>query len=317
MFSAAGKEIFAWRRGTELKHVYSGHESEVHTMMPFGPHLISVDAKSVLKVWDIKTEKLEVEFEFNNDNFEITCVAHPATYLNKILLGSRQGRLQLWNLKTREKLYKFKGWGSAVLCIEQAPAIDVVAIGLESGDILVHNLKYDETIVKFSQDWGAVTGLTFRTDGPPILISSSGSGHLALWDLEERRMAAQTRDAHGAEVAGIKCLQGEPLLLTSSPDNTLKQWIFDLPDGGSRLLRLKEGHAAPPTKIRFYGGLGNNILSSGEDSSLRSFSTVTDLLNKSFGVASWNRKLSKKHKKLANPAKMEPIIGESRMPTLN
>ena len=99
-------------------------------------------------------------------------------------------------------------------------------------------------------------------------------------------------------------------MLTSSPDNTLKQWIFDLPDGGGRLLRLKEGHAAPPTKIRFYGGLGNNILSSGEDSSLRSFSTVTDLLNKSFGVASWNRKLSKKHKKLANPAIMEPIIGE-------
>ena len=50
VFSAAGKEIFAWRRGTELKHVYSGHESEVHTMMPFGPHLISVDANSVLKV---------------------------------------------------------------------------------------------------------------------------------------------------------------------------------------------------------------------------------------------------------------------------
>ena len=173
-------------------------------MMPFGPHLISVDAKSALKVWDIKTEKLEVEFEFDNDNFEITCVAHPATYLNKILLGSRQGRLQLWNLKTREKLYKFKGWGSGVLCIEQAPAIDVVAVGLESGDIFVHNLKYDETIVKFSQDWGAVTGLAFRTDGPPTLISSSGNGHLAMWDLEERRMAAQTSSHHNSAVMSMR-----------------------------------------------------------------------------------------------------------------
>ena len=88
-----------------------------------------------------------------------------------------------------------------------------------------------------------------------------------------------------------------------------------MPDGSGRLLRLKEGHSAPPTKIRFYGGLGQNVLSAGEDSSLRSFSTVTDLLNKSFGVASFNRKASKKHKKFkkdvnASALIMPPVIGE-------
>jgi U3 small nucleolar RNA-associated protein 21 len=41
----------------------------------------------------------------------------------------------------------------------------VLAPGLENGDILLHNLKYDETVVKFHQDWGSVTALTFRTDG--------------------------------------------------------------------------------------------------------------------------------------------------------
>jgi U3 small nucleolar RNA-associated protein 21 len=50
------------------------------------------------------------------------------------------------------------------------------------------------------------------------------------------------------------------------------------------------------------------ILFIAEDSTLRSFSTVTDLLNKSFGVASYNRKLAKKHKKMENPVKMNPII---------
>lgn len=41
--------------------------------------------------------------------------------------------------------------------------MNVVAIGLECGDIYIHNLKFDETLMKFSQDWGAVTGITFRT----------------------------------------------------------------------------------------------------------------------------------------------------------
>ena len=35
---------------------------------------------------------------------------------------------------------------------------------------------------------------------------------------------------------------------------------------------------------------------------------MTELLNKSFGVASYNRKLSKKHKKIHNPTKMRPIV---------
>ena len=37
--------------------------------------------------------------------------------------------------------------------------------GLENGDIYLNNLKFDETVVKFHQDWGSVTALTFRTDG--------------------------------------------------------------------------------------------------------------------------------------------------------
>ena len=49
-----------------------------------------------------------------------------------------------------------------------------------------------------------------------------------------------------------------------------------------------------------------------EDSSLRVFSTIIDLLNKSLGVASYNRKLSKKHKQIENPVKMEPIIGKGK-----
>jgi WD40 repeat protein len=56
-----------------------------------------------------------------------------------------------------------------------------------------------------------------------VLVSTSAAGHVALWDLETRALAAQMRNAHSAEVTGAKCLHGEPVLVTSSPDNTLKQ----------------------------------------------------------------------------------------------
>ena len=45
----------------------------------------------------------------------------------------------------------------------QAPAVHVVAVGLESGRIILHNLKFDETVLELKQDWGPVTTLSFRT----------------------------------------------------------------------------------------------------------------------------------------------------------
>lgn len=43
------------------------------------------------------------EISFNED-FTASSLLHPSTYLNKVLIGSREGVLQLWNIKTRYEL---------------------------------------------------------------------------------------------------------------------------------------------------------------------------------------------------------------------
>ena len=45
----------------------------------------------------------------------------------------------------------------------QAPAIDVIAVGLADGRVVLHNIRYDETLITFTQDWGPVTAISFRT----------------------------------------------------------------------------------------------------------------------------------------------------------
>jgi len=311
-FVAAGNDIFMWKiDAIKLEKVLKGHKSTVHLLLPFAHKLLSVDSQSYLKIWDTVTGKEDLELTFDKNKFEVSALCHPSTYLDKVLVGSSQGPLHLWNIKTTKLIYTFEGWKSGVTRLEQAPAINVVAIGLKSGDIYLHNLKYDEVVVHFHQDWGPITGLSFRTDGPPIMITGSSSGHLAFWNLEERKLVSQMRNVHSEEkggVSGLVCLASEPLLVTSSADNRLKLWIFDMPDGGARLLRSREGHEAPPSKIRFYGSTGAFILSGGQDSSLRAFSTVKDVLNKNFGHASYNRKQSKRFKVDEDPLRMPSIL---------
>lgn len=292
-YTAADKCIYAWRGGKHQHHVYRGHKANIHLLLPFGHHLIAVDESNVLKVWDIKEETVYLEIPFNAEKFEITAIAHPPTYINKMLFGSKQGSMQLWNLRDNRLIYTFIGQEKSITCIEPAPAIDVVAVGHRDGHIVLMNLKYDEILMEFRQDWGTVTKITFRTDGLPIMASASLNGHMAFWDLEERKVVNQLQ-VHEKTVTTAICMPNEPLLLTTSPDNSLKMWIFDMSDGGARLLRIREGHTGPPLCIRHHGWNGTTILSSGEDSSLRAFSTITETFNKSLGKASYHRKLSKK-----------------------
>jgi U3 small nucleolar RNA-associated protein 21 len=203
--------------------VYRGHAATVHLMLPFGPQLLTVDTEGVLKVWDIKTGAEYLEMTFNNEKTLVSALCHPSTYIDKVLVGSSQGHLQLWNLKSTKLIYTFSGWSSGVTALEQAPAIDVVAIGLRSGEVFLHNLKFDETVVKFQQDWGPVTGVAFRTDDKPVMVTGSPAGRVAVWDLEGRKLALQMRSCHQGAVTGLQCLAGEPIMVTSSPDNSLRQ----------------------------------------------------------------------------------------------
>lgn len=191
-------------------------------MLPFGPHLLAVDEANNLKVWDTKAAVVSLELNLSPETFTISALTHPVTYLNKILIGSVQGTMQLWNLKTAKQVFAFNGWNSPITILEQAPAVDVVAVGLASGDIVLHNLKFDETVMKFKQEWGPITALTFRTDGAPIMITGSTQGHLAIWDLEQQALVQQHRHAHRGAITGLKSLPSEPLIITSSPDNSLK-----------------------------------------------------------------------------------------------
>ena len=52
MFASYESVIKSFVRGKE-RSAYLGHEGSVHTLLPFGEHLVSVDDKNNLKIWHI------------------------------------------------------------------------------------------------------------------------------------------------------------------------------------------------------------------------------------------------------------------------
>lgn len=298
--------IYCWNSFTEFIYKLESHKCAINLLCSLGNTLLSIDIDNNLKVWDVQQQCLYSEMQWNLDNFNISAVCHPPTYLNKVLIGSRQGTLRLLNLKTSKIVYEFSGWGSPVTVLEHAPALDVMAIGLEDGRIIIHNLKFDETLMTLKQDWGKVTALSFRADNNNRLLSGSSIGHLAVWDLNERSMVSLFENAHAGPILTLICAKGDPFAFTSSTDNAIKTWIFDMPDGGARLHFHREGHLEPPLKVRFHGASDMTMVSGGQDSTMRMF-----LGPKSWGInmglACYNKKEVKKAN-LKAAIKLPPII---------
>ena len=55
--------------------------------------------------------------------------------------------------------------------ISQSPAVDVVGVGTATGRIIIHNIRLDETLMSFTQDWGPISSLAFRTGDVLQLLS--------------------------------------------------------------------------------------------------------------------------------------------------
>ncbi|XP_020958679.1 WD repeat-containing protein 36 isoform X2 [Arachis ipaensis] len=242
-----------------------------------------------------------------DQSFSPSCIMHPDTYLNKVLVGSEQGPMQLWNISTKKKIFEFKGWDSPITCCVSSPALDVVAVGCADGSVHVHNIRYDEELVTFTHSTrGSVTALSFCTDGQPLLASGGSSGVISVWNLEKKRLQSVVREAHDSVITSLHFFANEPVLMSSSADNSIKMWIFDTTDGDPRLLRFRSGHSAPPLCIKFYAN-GRHILSAGQDRAFRLFSVVQDQQSRELSQHNVSRR-AKKLKVKEEEIKLKPVI---------
>uniref|UniRef100_A0A0G4FX48 Uncharacterized protein n=1 Tax=Chromera velia CCMP2878 TaxID=1169474 RepID=A0A0G4FX48_9ALVE len=271
--------------GLKQLRVFEGHRKAPSFLFVFGHLLISFNDEEMV-LWN--TEKGELEGRLPLDSgFSPSAITHPPTYLNKVVIGSRDGRLELWNVRTQKKVFAFRGHllppgassetlpavGEGVTSLEAAPnALDVTAVGFSSGRVTLLDTRTDTALAEFRQGThqGGVVSLTFRSDGGgasgsgdsgAYLVTGTSSGDICVWDLAKKQLHSVVESAHVGAVSRVAFLPGQPLLISSGRDNALVMWIFDLPDGGCRELKSRRGHAGAISRIRFYDEEGTTLLS--------------------------------------------------------
>ncbi|KAI7904599.1 Utp21 specific WD40 associated putative domain-containing protein [Cokeromyces recurvatus] len=292
VFAAAGNYVIGYKRGKEVTRVGGNGNFNIIQILILGAYIAALCDDNTLKLWDTNTKDLYTEIEFGEE-FTATYILHPSTYLNKILVSSAQGTMQIWNIRTNKMIYQFKYMGAAITCLAQSPVVDVVAIGLLDGTVVLYNIKADEKIDSVRQD-DRVTAITFRTDEEQVMATGNMHGDVALWDLSERRLAHIMKNAHDGYITSLTFLHNQPILVTAATDNSVKQWIFEKHNAVPNPFKSRSGHHAPPSKIKYFGENMKTILSAGRDHSLRSFSTIRDAQNYEFSQGHLAKKAKKR-----------------------
>ncbi|CAD6195675.1 unnamed protein product [Caenorhabditis auriculariae] len=281
-------------------------EHKITKMLVLGTQLVACDEKNGILVIDVETEE-KVLYVEGSEDFQITALVHPSTYLNKILIGSSDGRMRIFNFHTGKVIHEFnKKWNSRINVLQQSTAIDIIAVGLANGQILVMNVKTDEVLFNFRHDSG-ISAIGFRDDGEASMVSVDDKGSMAVWNLEKEELIGKVLNIHKAAVQLLHFVPGEPVMITTSTDNSMRTWIFDGADGMPRQLVILEGHSEPVTSLTFASK--TQILSAGLDGTVRKYDATSVTMRSKLGTAATMSKADARKKNVDfESVKLAPVV---------
>lgn len=182
--------------------------------------LFALGSHKIIRIFEIKTGKVLQDIPIENSE-TISCWCLLSGYSNKLLLGTEEGHLQLYNYHTGKCLWKGEDIllssrlqtpphpsgsfppfrqseaqvrlgtspTSPILSITSSVYKDVVAFGTGDGRVVIFNVVEDKIITEFQHTAGsAVTSLVFRVDKDGFLVSGTSLGEVVVWDVENRCM---------------------------------------------------------------------------------------------------------------------------------
>ncbi|KKK14604.1 hypothetical protein P175DRAFT_0502723 [Aspergillus ochraceoroseus IBT 24754] len=332
--TGASGGVWVFKRGKKVASLVlpADFTEPIDRVLVFGSWIVGCSGKSIC-VWKNGSYEYYTSLspirpgDSSEDKIYTGHICNMPTYLNKIFVGKYDGSVEIWNVKTGKLIHSiqpaFPGSGP-VTVLQPSPVLSVIAIAYRNGAIAIQNVETGQILFSSSPNSSqrqTITSLTFRTDGlgagedghcaGVMATACMGSGDITMWDLNGTgRIIGVLRGAHklsqvdlGLGVNHIEFLDGQPVIVSSGRDNSLRTWIFDQTPFSPipRPLHSRRGHSAALTKVSFLpsssdGSESNGkwLLSASKDCSLWGFSARKDSQSTELSQGSVERKAAKK-----------------------
>ncbi|KAL4778750.1 Utp21 specific WD40 associated putative domain-containing protein [Aspergillus varians] len=345
--------IWIFKRGKKIASLETPVElsAPIERLVVFGSWIVGCCGSSV-KVWKNETYEYYTSLalarfgDTSGREAHATQICNMPTYLNKVFIGKSDGTVDIWNVKTgiliHSVLAAFPNAGP-VTVLRPSPVLSVIAIAYKSGAFSIQNIETNQSIFSFepgSSQARAITSIAFRSDGAgagedgrqagAMATSCLASGDITLWDLNRGgRVMGVLRGAHRApgdnsvsSINHMEFLDGQPVIVSTGKDNSLRTWIIDESPFSPipRPLHSRRGHSDTITTVSFLPSPSDGsestakwLLSASKDSSLWGFSLRKDSQSTEVSRGSVDQRAKKRG--VVHPVSGDEIASQNNLRT--
>ncbi|MEL7359983.1 MAG: WD40 repeat domain-containing protein, partial [Cyanobacteria bacterium J06560_6] len=193
---------------------------------------------------------------------------------DRIVSGSYDSTLRLWDLKGNAIGKPFEGHSGSVSSVAFSPKGDRIVSGSDDGTLLLWDLEGNTIGFAFEGHNGQILSVAFSPKGDRI-VSGSYDNTLRLWDLEGNAIGSAFK-GHNGRVLSVAFSPEGDRIVSGSYDNTLQLWDLE----GNTVGATFEGHRGPVWSVGF-SLQGDRIVSGSDDRTLR----LWDLEGNAVGAA--------------------------------
>ncbi|KAL7720950.1 WD repeat-containing protein [Entamoeba marina] len=256
-------------KGYEEYHI----DTPISSSLLFGNHLL-VASEGTLHIIDIDERVLLKKIQLPCKS---PTLQHPRDYLNKITLAEGK-QLYLMNINTEKVLFTFQ-FPAKIVAVEQSPDIDIHAIALETGEIIIHDLRKNQKICSLyvSKTPSSLCFINGLPSGDIFLVVGDISGVINVISIQSRVTIASLFH-HTNNVHTLISFPNELHFYSVASDNSIKMFVID-PLSGTlvpALVRQRTGHPTKPHCVKFNGF---RLVTASPEGSVRTSSIFNPMLN--------------------------------------
>jgi len=199
-------------------------------------------------------------------NFVNSVAFSPAS--KRIVSGSSDETLKLWDAKTGKEIQTLKGHSNWVMSVAYSPDGKRIVSGSADTTLKLWDAETGEEIQTLKGHLGWVESVAYSPDGKRI-VSGSADTTLKLWDTKTGK-EIQTLNGHSGDVVGAAYSPDGKRIVSSSHDRTIKIWDAET---GEEIQTLK-GHLGWVVSVA-YSPDGKRIVSGSADGTLKLWDAKT------------------------------------------
>ena len=257
-------DIRLWNLQGERLQTFEGHQGLVNgiSFSPDGKLLASGGKDDTVRLWNLQGKQLG-EFKANQGGVKSIQFS-----LNgkELVTAGKNGTIRLWDLQGKQKAQGIGHFGP-VSNVQYSPDGKLLLSGGEDKDVRLWNLQ-GQNLQKCSGHTGKIWSVDFSPNGQQF-ASVAGDGTIRLWNLQCQLLEKFL--GHDGPIRSINFTPNGERLASTGDDGTFRIWDFQ--GRQPRNLKNYQGKvwsvAFSPTKVATREGFGRQLVSAGDDGTIR------------------------------------------------